>query len=688
VNGPSPELDAAPPAGGTTQAASDERWRLRVELRILGVLGAGWCSTILLALPWPWATLGVGGDFADLPWLVLLAPQLVALTVIGTLLLVELPLARWPNGRKVRSPHPWPLLLAGFPLLPFVPLLLWRDRKARLAPPPSLDDAELAFHRLLALPTVMGLRFLVWVSMAFVVDAIVLGARADWSRDHMVAMALLWIGLMGPTTAIMTGWMRAIVRPETLTAPRSTRTVQGETDLRLRLTVGASIASFGVVLAPLCAGYLWISARMPDERAAEAHALAAELTLLARNGPEVEFGRALGENPTATVTRRGRVFGARRTVPTEQGPIDSNGDGVADLYVLRTRDATAVVTLPPLRPPPLGLLLVAGILALIAVITTIVIIARDIYRDVTRATAQVDAVSRGRAPPPLGDLAFSTFEIQLLLQSVDRMMSRISDANVAKYVAIERAKEADRLKSQFLANMSHDLRSPLNSILGFSELLLTGIDGELSAQQRSMVEPIYQSGRDLLQQIDDILDTAKIEASRLDLHPEPTPVTTLVNRAIHGAKKRRAEDIEYLVQVSPGLPPAFCDPHRTVQAIENVLLFATERIGTRDERSDDERKIVVQLRQGKTDRGRMIFVEVRTPVRPATAEQLARARRGFYRIPGHRGLGLGLPIAGSILELEGGGLGIEDLGHAMIFTIELCAPESRRVAVREVRGVG
>jgi signal transduction histidine kinase len=680
----SPRKDAS----RDTAPAHDEHRRLRVELRILGVLGTGWGFACLLALPWPWATLGVGDDPRGLPWLVLLAPQLVALGVIGLLLLIELPAARWPTGRRVRTPPPWPLLLTGLPLLPFVPALVWRDRKARLAPPPTRDDVEGAFHRLLRLPNVMGLRFLVWVSMAFVVDAIVLGARAQWSREHMVAMALLWIGLLGPTTAIMTSWMRAIVRPEYLTAPRSAGALGGETDLRLRLTVGASIASIGVVLAPLCAGYLWISARTPDERAAEAHLLASELARLARDGPEVEFGRALGESPTSTVIRGHRTFGARREIPPGQGSIDTTGDGAADVYVLRTVETITVVGLPPLRAPPLGLLVVAGLLALMAVISTIVLIARDIHRDVTRATAQVDAVSRGRAPPPLGDVAFSTFEVQQLLESVDRLISRISDANVAKYIAIEKAKEADRLKSQFLANMSHDLRSPLNSILGFSELLLTGIDGELTADQRAMVEPIHRSGRELLQQIDDILDTAKIEAGRLDLHPEPTPVTTLVNRAIHGAKKRRTQEIEYDVRVSPGLPPAFCDPHRTVQAIENVLVFASERIASSKEHSGRRHEIVVELRQGKTDRGRMIFIEVHTPVRPATAEQLARARRGFYRIPGHRGLGLGLPIAGSILELEGGGLGIEDLGDAMIFTIQLCAPESRRRPVREIRGVG
>jgi signal transduction histidine kinase len=288
-----------------------------------------------------------------------------------------------------------------------------------------------------------------------------------------------------------------------------------------------------------------------------------------------------------------------------------------------------------------------------------------------RASERIRTVVEGEKLRPALEGSFATLEIRELVASVDRLVERITEANVGKYVAIEKAREVDRLKSQFLANMSHDLRSPLNSILGFSELLLSGIDGELEPEQRTMIRAILESGRSLLQEIDDILDTAKIEASRLELHPEPTPPTALVNRAIQGARKRQPAHIHYDVDTAAGLPPAFCDPYRTVQAIENVLLFAGERM--------DRGTIQVKLRLGKTDRGRMIFVQVFTPVRPATAEQLGRARRGFFRIPGHRGLGLGLPLAGSILELGGGALGIEDLEEGMVFSLQLCAPDARRL---------
>ncbi|MCH9683674.1 MAG: HAMP domain-containing histidine kinase, partial [Deltaproteobacteria bacterium] len=322
-------------------------------------------------------------------------------------------------------------------------------------------------------------------------------------------------------------------------------------------------------------------------------------------------------------------------------------------------------------PPPalLTLVQVTTITVLVACIVAFVIVAIDLRRDVVRASHQVGAVVNEQPPQTLVPGSLSTGEIYRLVEAVDSLIARIRRATVAKYVAIEKAKEGDRLKSQFLANMSHDLRSPLNSILGFSELLLRGIDGPLHDDQREMVQTIHDSGRELLQQIDDILDTAKLEARRLDLHPEPTPPANMLRRAIQNARPRQRGELDYVTEVAPGLRPAFVDPFRTVQALTNIVQFAGERMSTGT--------IRITVREGRVNDGRRIFVQVHTPVRPASTEQLSRARQGFYRIPGHRGLGLGLPIAGAILELGGGSLSIEDLGQGMVFTAAMPAPQSR-----------
>ncbi len=571
--------------------------RLSVELRLAGMVAALWWLGLFHALAWAHWTGPPWRDSTALPWGSLVLPQVLALGLVLGHLTRLLPRTRWPRRRRTprhRDPRLW--LLLGFPALLVAPWLWMRDRAARAEAqqePPSAAMVDTAFGRLLDVPRSTALRFAAWGAAAYVVDAIVLGAHAGWPRHVVVAMALLWIAILGPLAAMVNGWGRAMLRPEVLCAPRGETDTGRRTGVRSSFVVLATVASAGALIAPLTAGYLWLA--------------------------------------------------------------------IAD----------------PVRAPPpalLDLLYASGAITLLACVVAFVLLAIDLRRDVLRASSQVDAVVREQPPDLLLPGSLSTGEIYHLVGAVDRLIARIRKATVAKYVAIERAKEGDRLKSQFLANMSHDLRSPLNSIIGFSELLLRGIDGELSAEQSDMVQQIHDSGQDLLQQIDDILDTAKLEARRLDVHPEPTPPANLISRAIQNARTRQRGEIEYETQVAPGLRPAFVDPFRMVQALTNILLFAGERIETGT--------LKISVREGRVDDGRRIFVQVQTPVRPATTEHLARARRGFYRIPGHRGLGLGLPIAGAILELSGGSLSIEDLGKGMVFTAAMPAPQSRATFLR------
>jgi len=89
--------------------------------------------------------------------------------------------------------------------------------------------------------------------------------------------------------------------------------------------------------------------------------------------------------------------------------------------------------------------------------------------------------------------------------------------------------EANRMKSRFLANMSHELRTPLNGIIGFSELLVDEKVGPLSAKQKEYLNDVLGSGRHLLQLINDVLDLSKVEAGRMDLHPESFRVVDAID---------------------------------------------------------------------------------------------------------------------------------------------------------------
>ncbi len=353
--------------------------------------------------------------------------------------------------------------------------------------------------------------------------------------------------------------------------------------------------------------------------------------------------------------------------PVLRGRMTMQSSLVSAALVLTPLGAAALVAMrsAPGASAPWAALAFAGFVFTAAAFVASTFVARSVHHDVVRATSRIHAVVHDAPIPAIHEVSFATHEARHLIAAVDRMVARISESNIAHYVAIEKAKEADRLKSQFLANMSHDLRSPLNAILGFSELLLSGIDGELNEAQSEMVRLILRSGQDLLREIDDILDTAKIEAGHLELTPEPTPVANLVTRAIAAAKKRAPGLTDAEVKFAPGLPAVLCDTQRSVQAIANVLLFAHE--GT------DAAEVNIEVKLGSTERGGAVFVDITVGHHPASPEDLARARSGFFRIPGHHGLGLGLPLAAAVLEQQGGALDIEALADGMVFSIEVPA---------------
>jgi signal transduction histidine kinase len=646
--------------------------RLNAEARVLGFVSFASLTLLVQVASWT-AVLVDQSLLASLRWSWVLVPPLCGVAIACGAVVVRFPVARWPRPEAFgHLPSPVPLLVLGPTALPWLWLVRLRHDRALAAPAPSPEDVELSFRQLLAIPRLAGNAVATWVGGSLLVEAGILLVVFDWPRTTMLPLVALWLCLLGPFVVVVVARVRAVLRPEYLSAPRARNvSAPSVTDLRVRLAVPALVAGLAGVAGPLLAGWLATPVHASTHATSAASSMAERAVEVAAGPDARALGRFLAEHPGVAVRRGTVVYGSwpRGLENAPEGMIDADGDGRPDHLAHRERSTLALV---PLLPPPTmdKTLMLAAFLALaLGGSAAVFLIARDVARDVARATAQVSAVANGEVPPPLTEGSFSTRELRQLVQSVDRLVTRITDTNVAKYVAIEKAQEADRLKSQFLANMSHDLRSPLNSIIGFSELLSTGIEGELHAEQKEMVDVIHSSGRELLQQIDDILDTAKIEAGRMELHPEPTPPATLISRAVQNARKRQPKPIEYDTVIAPGLSPAFVDPYRTVQAIENVLVFAAELV--------DDGTIMIRARPGSAGEAPMIFVRVETPRAPATARHLSAVLRGFYRIPGHRGLGLGLPIAGSIVELQGGALDIEELGEGMSFTVQLPIPEAR-----------
>jgi signal transduction histidine kinase len=231
------------------------------------------------------------------------------------------------------------------------------------------------------------------------------------------------------------------------------------------------------------------------------------------------------------------------------------------------------------------------------------------------------------------------------------------------------AERASRSKSQFVANMSHELKTPLNAIIGFGELLEEGEAGStLSPKQREFIGHMVSSGKHLVTLMNDILDLSRIEAGRIDLRRESVAVSAVLDAAREtvrplAMKREIALDAEF----PPGLPSLEVDPVRITQVLYNLLsngIKFTPKGGR------------VRLRAAVEGQSLLIAVED-TGIGISAADQ-KRLFREFERIepaagPRPEGTGLGLALVKRLVELHGGSVRVSsELGKGSTFVV--CLP--------------
>ncbi len=139
------------------------------------------------------------------------------------------------------------------------------------------------------------------------------------------------------------------------------------------------------------------------------------------------------------------------------------------------------------------------------------------------------------------------------------------------------AEEANRAKSEFLANMSHELRTPLNSIIGFAEILRDGICGELNEDQVACAIDIHESGKHLLQMINDILDLSKVEAGKMELQLEEFSVDEAlddVQSIIRDTVSKKRLNLQ--IVIPEDLPDVYADLVKFKQIMYNLLSNAVK----------------------------------------------------------------------------------------------------------------
>jgi signal transduction histidine kinase len=238
--------------------------------------------------------------------------------------------------------------------------------------------------------------------------------------------------------------------------------------------------------------------------------------------------------------------------------------------------------------------------------------------------------------------------------------------------ARDRADAANQAKTEFLAAMSHELRTSLNAIIGFSEIIKSETFGPVgSARYRGYAEDIHASGQHLLDLINDILNLSKVEAGSEELHEEDVDAAA-VARSVLRLVQQRAEKggVGLELDIPNDLPPLRADERKLKQILVNLLTNAIKF-------TDSGGKVTLRAWAGAD--GGYVFQVIDTGIGMAP-EDIPKALSQFGQVVKdldrkQEGTGLGLPLATAYVELHGGRLDVHSrVGVGTTVTVRFQAP--------------
>lgn len=244
--------------------------------------------------------------------------------------------------------------------------------------------------------------------------------------------------------------------------------------------------------------------------------------------------------------------------------------------------------------------------------------------------------------------------VSALLDAIDGLGGIFREFAGAQERAIEAREATERMRGLLLASMSHDLKAPLNAVLGFTELVRRN---PLTKEQQESLSIIEQRGRELLVLIDTILDSARVEAGELEVSPEPTLIGDVVMSSVLEARDLSVgSEVQIMGEIQPGMPTLLIDGTRIVQALTAVVMTAA--------RFSD--KGIVPVRATMPDPGDRVRIEVETSgegLPLAEREKIFDAFKSAESARRQGGLGLGLQLARSIVEIHGGSIEVDSTGN-------------------------
>jgi signal transduction histidine kinase/DNA-binding response OmpR family regulator len=273
------------------------------------------------------------------------------------------------------------------------------------------------------------------------------------------------------------------------------------------------------------------------------------------------------------------------------------------------------------------------------------------------------------------DMMLQLQELQVRQQELAQLNDELQDTNrgvVALYAELEERadhlRRADQLKSRFLSNMSHEFRTPLNSILSLSRLLLGRTDGELTAEQEKQVLFIRKAAESLSELVDDLLDIARVEAGKVVVAPKEFEAGELFSTLRGMLRPLLVGNALNLVFDDPDdIPTLFTDEGKVSQVLRNFISNAikfTER--------GEVRVWAVYDRETDT-----VTWNVRDTGVGIAAADVDRIWQEFTQVANRlqgrvKGTGLGLPLSRRLAELLAGEVGVESTpGQGSLFWVRV-----------------
>jgi two-component system sensor histidine kinase BarA len=246
-------------------------------------------------------------------------------------------------------------------------------------------------------------------------------------------------------------------------------------------------------------------------------------------------------------------------------------------------------------------------------------------------------------------------------RQLDEKIAELSERNIELF-------KANKIKGEFLANISHEFRTPLNAILGFAELLREKAGGPNKEKNERYAENIVAGGKRLLNMINDLLDLAKTEAGKMTLHVEPTSLAELCKGlAASFSLLTRDKKIKVRLSIDEDIPTLVTDGGKVQQILYNFVSNAVKfteprgRIEIRANMTDDR-----HVRIAVTDTGCGIAPSDKEKI----FEKFRQADGSLTR--GSTGSGLGLAISKELASMLAGSIGLEsELGKGSTFWLEI-----------------